>query len=242
MDRYLCAMVAEFGLGRSPEEALQRALLYYNHARGVPFDANDGYVRDVLARAATYAGPSTVTTSASSRGLVAAWLSRPAPNQYDCHNYRSTGACLTWRDAACLAAALDWLLGAYGVHLGGIDDAIALIGPNTGISAAVGLLDSSGSALARSLGTEGLHPRNARLRSIGDLRAWLTAGPLALDGHRWFGVGHWFVAIASDDGGVFIRDSSGHDTPYLSWARLYGEVGWSGWAVGVEPRGGGRPA
>jgi hypothetical protein len=33
MDRYLCAMVAEFGVGRSPEDALQRALFYYNHVR-----------------------------------------------------------------------------------------------------------------------------------------------------------------------------------------------------------------
>ena len=241
MDRYLCAMVAEFGIGRSAEDALARALFYYNHARGVRFDPNDSYVHDVLARAASYAG-SPVATGADGGGLVAGWASRPALDQYDCRNYRSAAACLTWRDAACSAAALDWLLGAYGVHLAGIDEAIALIGPTTGISTSVGLLDSRGPALVRALAAEGLHPRNARLRSTGELRAWLAAGPLALDGHAWFGVGHWFVAISSDDGGLFTRDSSGHDTTYLSWARLYGEVGWSGWAVGVEPAGGGGPA
>src|SRR5207253_8320259 len=201
----------------------------YNHTRGVRFDPNDSYVHDVLARAAAYAGPQ-VTMAAGGDALATGWTSRPALNQYDCRNYRSAATCRSWRDAACSAAALDWLLGAYGVHLAGIDHAIALIGPNTGISMSVGLLDSRGSALAWALAAEGLHPRNARLRSTSELRAWLAAGPLALDGHAWFGVGHWFVAVASDDSGIFTRDSSGHDTTYLSWARLYGEVGWSGWA------------
>ena len=137
MDRYLCAMVAEFGIGRSAEDALARALFYYNHARSVRFDPNDSYVHDVLARAAAYAGPLT-TTEISTGGLTAGWASRPALDQYDCRNYHSAAACLSWRDAACSAAALDWLLGAYGVRLAGIDDAIALIGPNTGISTAVG--------------------------------------------------------------------------------------------------------
>ena len=140
-----------------------------------------------------------------------------------------------WAPADCSAAALDWLLGAYGVHLGGIDDAITLIGPGSGISTAVGLQDSSGTALAAAVRTEKLVPRRAKLGSMSELRAWLAQGPLLLDGHRWFGVGHWFVAIASDAGGVFIRDSSGYDTRYLSWTRLYGEVGWSGWAIGVQP-------
>jgi hypothetical protein len=72
------------------------------------------------------------------------------------------------------------------------------------------------------------------LGSTAELRTWLDQGPLLLDGHRWFGVGHWFVAIASDDGGIYTRDSSGHDTRYLAWTRLYGEVGWSGWAVGAR--------
>src|SRR6266540_414208 len=48
MDRYLCALVAEFGIGLGPDEALRRALFYYNHARNVPYDPNDAYVRDVL--------------------------------------------------------------------------------------------------------------------------------------------------------------------------------------------------
>jgi hypothetical protein len=239
MARYLCAMVAEFGIGRSAQDALAHALFYYNHARAVAFDPQDASVHDVLARAATYAGPTAAAVSGG--GLAPGWASRPALNQYDCRNYRSMAACLGWRDAACSAAALDWLLGAYGVRLGGIDEAIALIGPTTGISTAVGLLDGSGSALARALGAEGLHPRNARLHSTSELRAWLEAGPLALDGHAWFGVGHWFVTIASDDGGLFIRDSRGHDTPYLSWTQLYGTVGWSDWVIGLASIGGGPP-
>ncbi|MBV9327720.1 MAG: hypothetical protein JO352_28725 [Chloroflexi bacterium] len=32
---------------------------------------------------------------------------------------------------------------------------------------------------------------------------------------------------------IYIRDSSGWDTRYLTWSRLYGEVGFSGWVVGV---------
>jgi hypothetical protein len=54
-----------------------------------------------------------------------------------------------------------------------------------------------------------------------------------MDGARWFGEGHWFVGIGYDGSGVTIRDSSGWDTRYLSWSRLYGEVGFSGWVVGV---------
>jgi hypothetical protein len=71
------------------------------------------------------------------------------------------------------------------------------------------------------------------LGSIGELQAWLDKGPLLMDGARWFGEGHWFVGIGYDRDGVYIRDSSGYDTRYLSWARLYGEVGFSGWVVGV---------
>ena len=222
--------------------ALKRALFYYNHGRAIPFDPNDGYVRDVLGRAAAYAGPPSPTGSASAGGLVSGWTSRPALNQYDCANYRSPTACLQWAPAACSAAALDWLLGAYGVHLGGVDDAIALIGPGTGISTRVGLLDSSGPRLAAALSAEGLAPRRGQLHSPDQLRSWLSQGPLALDGHAWFGVGHWFIAIASDDGGIFTRDSSGHDVRYLTWTRLYGEVGWSGWTVGVQAAGEVSPA
>ena len=54
-----------------------------------------------------------------------------------------------------------------------------------------------------------------------------------MDGARWFGEGHWFVGIGYDAGGIYTRDSSGWDTRYLSWSRLYGEVGFSGWVVGV---------
>jgi hypothetical protein len=46
--------------------------------------------------------------------------------------------------ACCSAAALDWLLGAYGVRLGSIDRAIVLVGPNIGTSPSLGLLDATG--------------------------------------------------------------------------------------------------
>jgi murein DD-endopeptidase MepM/ murein hydrolase activator NlpD len=48
MAAYLCALVAEFGVDHAPDDALRRALFYYNHARTVPFDANDAYVNGVL--------------------------------------------------------------------------------------------------------------------------------------------------------------------------------------------------
>ena len=35
--------------------------------------------------------------------------------------------------------------------------------------------------------------------------------------------------------GVYVRDSSGWDSRYLTWSRLYGEVGFTGWVVGVAP-------
>ena len=38
----------EFGIGSSRDEALRRALFYYNHARSVAYDPNDAYVNDVL--------------------------------------------------------------------------------------------------------------------------------------------------------------------------------------------------
>jgi len=69
--------------------------------------------------------------------------------------------------------------------------------------------------------------------SIAELQAWLDRGPLLMDGGRWFGQGHWFVGVGYDSGGVYIRDSSGWDNRYLSWARPYGEVGFNGWVVGV---------
>jgi hypothetical protein len=55
-----------------------------------------------------------------------------------------------------------------------------------------------------------------------------------MGGARWFVQGHWFVAAAYDRDGVYTRDSSGCDTRYLTWSRLYGEVGFSGWVVGVS--------
>ena len=179
----------------------------------------------------------------SAPGLVDGWASRGAVNQYAQVNYRTKQSWLTWDNVDCSAAALDWLLGAYGRPVGSIDDAIGLLGPGTGISTRLGLLDARGPALAQALAVRGLSPRapqdvNGRPRplgSIGELEAWLDRGPLLMDGARWFGEGHWFVAIAYDKNGVYIRDSSGWDNRYLSWARLYGEAGFSGWVVGVVP-------
>jgi hypothetical protein len=176
-------------------------------------------------------------------GLLPGWANRGPLNQYDRRNYRSDQSWRTWRDADCSAAALNWLLGAYGQPLGSIDDAITLIGPGTSLSTQLGLLDARGPALARALAARGLRPRvpldrdgrSRPLGSISELEAWLDQGPLLMDGARWFGEGHWFVGIGHDRGGVWIRDSSGWDTRYLSWSRLYGEVGFSGWVVGVAP-------
>ena len=185
-------------------------------------------------------GPNqSVATTA--HGLVAGWADRGPLNQYARSSYRSGQTWATWRDADCSAAALYWLLGAYGQPLGSLDEAIALIGPGTGISTRLGLLDARGPALARALAARGISPRQPRnadgqlrpLASVAELKAWLDQGPLLMDGARWFGEGHWFVGIGYDAGGVYIRDSSGWDTRYLIWSRLYGEVGFRGWVVGV---------
>jgi hypothetical protein len=117
MARYLCAT----GAGQD----LRGAIWAYNHA--------DWSVAEVLQKADRYGG-----LGASGGGLVAGWANAPALNQYDQANYSSAVLWQQWRAAACSAAALDWLLGAYGVRLSGIDQAIALIGPNTGISPALG--------------------------------------------------------------------------------------------------------
>jgi len=192
----------------------------------------------------TVVGGSTVGATplqpviASSRDLVVGWANRDPLNQYARQNYRSDQSWQTWRNADCSAAALDWLLAAYGQTLGNIDDAIGLIGPGSGISTKLGLLDARGPALARALAGRSLRPRAPDQRPLGsmaELKVWLDQGPLLMDGARWFGEGHWFVAIGYDQGGVFTRDSSGWDTRYLSWSRLYGEVGFSGWVVGVTP-------
>jgi len=174
-------------------------------------------------------------------GLIQGWADRGPLNQYARSKYRGDASWLTWRNVDCSAAALDWLLGAYGQQLGSLDEAVALVGPGTGISTSLGLLDARGPALARALAVRGLDPReprasNGQLRPLGstaELEVWLNQGPLLMDGARWFGEGHWFVGIGYDAGGIYIRDSSGWDYRYLSWSRLYGEVGFSGWVVGV---------
>ena len=148
---------------------------------------------------------------------------------------------MIWRKVDCSAAALDWLLGAYGQPQGSIDAAIALVGPYTGISTSLGLLDARGPALASALASRGFTPREprdgaGRLRPLAapkELQTWLDQGPLLMDGASWFGEGHWFVGIGYDAGGIYIRDSSGWDTRHLTWSRLYGDVGFSGWVVGV---------
>jgi hypothetical protein len=190
-------------------------------------------VAEVLQLAADYVG-----VGASGGGLVSGWADRAPLKQYDRRNYRSDQSWLDWRSADCSATALDWLLGAYGRSLGSLDDAIALIGPNIGISTTLGLLDARGSALAQALTREGLRPRtpgSKPLGSIAELKASLDRGPLLMDGAKWFGEGHWFVAIGYDQNGIYSRDSNGWDTRYLTWSRLYGEVGFSGWVVGVLP-------
>ena len=57
-----------------------------------------------------------------------------------------------------------------------------------------------------------------------------------MDGAHSFGEGHWFVVIGYDQNGIHIRDSSGRDTRYLARTRLSGDVGCSGWMIGVAPR------
>src|SRR5215471_13986742 len=180
MARYLCAE----GAGQD----LRKAVFAYNHS--------ESYVADVIQIAARYGG-----IGAAGGALIDGWADRPALNQYDRRNYRTDQTWLAWRGADCSAAALDWFLGAYGQPVASIDDAIALLGPNTGISTTVGLLDARGLALAAALAERGLAPRqpragDGRLRSLGntsELRTWLDRGPLLMDGASWFGEGHWFV-------------------------------------------------
>jgi hypothetical protein len=218
MARYLCAS----GAGQD----LRKAIFAYNHA--------DWYVAEVIQLAAWFGG-----IGPTGDGLVDGWADRPPLNQYDRRNYASDQMWLTWRAVDCSAAALDWLLGAYGHALGSLDAAITLIGPGAGISTTLGLTDARGPALAQALNSQGLRPRTPGARplgSIAELKAWLDQGPLLMDGAHWFGEGHWFVGIGYDQNGLYIRDSSGYDTRYVTWSRLYGEVGFSGWVVGVAPR------
>jgi hypothetical protein len=224
MARYLCSS----GAGTD----VRHALFAYNHA--------DWYVDEVLGFASQYAARIAPVTS-NTAALVPGWFNAPALNQYDERNYSSASAWRQWAPAACSAAALDWLLGAYGVRIGSIDGSIALIGPNTGISTSVGLTDATGAPLSNAVAASGLAPRSGQVHSIAELKQWLDRGPLALDGASWFGVGHWFVAIGYDQKGIYIRDSSGWDNRYLTWSRLYGEVGFDGWAVGVQSTSSARP-
>jgi hypothetical protein len=219
------------------------AILEVAGGRGTPFTTgNAGQVQITGAMPTTSLQPlpmgvgSIQSVVPAARGLLEGWADRGPLNQYARTNYRSDQSWATWRNADCSAAALDWLLGAYGQQLGSLDDAIALVGPGTGISPSLGLLDARGPALARALVARGLQPRTPGQRPLGsitELKTWLNQGPLVMDGARWFGEGHWFVGIGYDTGGIFIRDSSGWDNRYLSWSRLYGEVGFSGWVVGV---------
>ncbi len=219
MARYLCAS----GAGADVRAAISE------------YNGDEWYVPEVLALSTRYGALSV------GGGLVTGWWQMPALDQFDRRYYRSDQTWLTWRNSACSAAALTWLLRAYGVQVPSIDAAIDLIGPYTGIAPSLGLLDARGPALANALGGRGLSARMPRdregrlkpLGTIGELESWLDRGPLLMDGARWFGEGHWFVAISYDRDGVYIRDSSGYDTRYLTWSRLYGEVGFDGWVVGV---------
>jgi hypothetical protein len=215
MARYLCRS----GAGTN----LRGALFAYNHA--------DWYVDEVLGFARQYA---TRPAPAGDALLETGWATTPALDQYDPRNYRSLQSYDAWRDAACSAASLAWLLRAYGDGAPDIDDAIDLIGRGSGITTARGLSDATGGGLAAALASAGLAARRGQVHGIAELQSWLARGPLMLDGYTWFVEGHWFVATGSDADGVFIRDSSGHDTRHLTWARLYGKVGFSGWVVGVD--------
>ena len=142
MARYLCAE----GAGQD----LRRAIYAYNHA--------DSYVVDVVQLAGRYGGIGAAGGRLDRRlGGPAATQPVRAPTITE-----ATKRGLTWRKVDCSAAALDWLLGAYGQPPGSIDDAIAIVGPNTGISTTLGLLDARGPALASALSARGLTPRQPR--------------------------------------------------------------------------------
>lgn len=196
------------------EQSVDRALLAYNDSQA--------YVDHVKALVASWAGASAKV-----------WQDLPAFNQFDPRNWSNQTNFNIWSAAACSPAALDWLLSAYGTPPGSIDAALTLIGPNTNISPNVGLLDHTGKALAAALAKVGYSSWRAQLNQQ-QLLERLKQGPAMLDGQRWFGVGHWFVATGADAGGITIRESSGNNVQYLTWARLFGEVGWSGWAVGIN--------
>jgi hypothetical protein len=195
--------------------SIDRALFAYN--------ADRAYVDHIKKLAESLVAISTVRP----------WQDLPAFNQFDPRNWSNSTNFQVWSAAACSAAALDWMLTAYGSPPGSIDSALALIGANTGISSRVGLMDHTGPALATALGKAGYTPWRGQLTQQ-QLIARLQRGPAMLDGQAWFGVGHWFVATGSDATGISIRESSGNNVQFLTWARLFGEVGWSGWAVGID--------
>jgi hypothetical protein len=72
------------------------------------------------------AGP--IQQMVSSAHGFGGWASRGALNQYAQVNYRTEQSWLTWDNIDNSAAALDWLLGAYGRSASSIDDAIAVVG------------------------------------------------------------------------------------------------------------------
>ena len=61
-------------------------------------------------------------------------------------------------------------------------------------------------------------------------------GPLLMDGARWFGKGHWFVAVDYDGSGIYTRDSSGWRAASTGRAQLVqaNSCYWGGhWRVGA---------
>jgi hypothetical protein len=62
-------------------------------------------------------GVGPIQTVTAAHGLLAGWSDRGPLNQYARSNYRADQSWVTWRNADCTAAALDWLLGAYGQQL-----------------------------------------------------------------------------------------------------------------------------
>ena len=167
---------------------------------------------------------------------MAGWSNAPALNQYDERNYAER------RHVAAVAMPpparprrSTGCSGRYGVRLGSIDQAIALIGPNTGISTSLGIAGRHRPAAGagRSPPAGSARATGRCIRSASWRPGW-TRGRWRSTARSWFGEGHWFVATGYDQNGIYIRDSSGWDTRYLTWSRLYGEVGFSGWVVGVR--------
>jgi hypothetical protein len=95
MERYLCAS----GAGAD----LRKAIWAYNRA--------DWYVAEVLVLATRYG------TLVTRGGLVSGWWQMAALDQFDRRYYGSDQTWWTWRNSACSAAALTWLLRTYGVQV-----------------------------------------------------------------------------------------------------------------------------